>query len=80
MTVTKDTPELVVVTGMSGAGRSTAANALEDLGWFVVEDQFARDHLERHWSPNLLGGNLARRIPAEVARRIGPKVVYPTNL
>lgn len=29
---------LVVVTGMSGAGRSTAANALEDLGWYVVDN------------------------------------------
>ena len=26
---------LVVVTGMSGAGRSTAAHSLEDLGWYV---------------------------------------------
>lgn len=31
-------PELLVVTGMSGAGRSTAANALEDHGWYVVEN------------------------------------------
>lgn len=30
--------EVVLVTGMSGAGRSTAANALEDLGWFVVDN------------------------------------------
>lgn len=30
--------ELLVVTGMSGAGRSTAANALEDHGWYVVEN------------------------------------------
>ncbi len=30
--------ELLVVTGMSGAGRSTVANALEDLGWFVVDN------------------------------------------
>jgi UPF0042 nucleotide-binding protein len=28
----------VLLTGMSGAGRSTAANALEDLGWFVVDN------------------------------------------
>ena len=26
------------MTGMSGAGRSTAANALEDLGWYVVDN------------------------------------------
>ena len=29
---------LVVVTGMSGAGRSTAADTLEDLGWYVVDN------------------------------------------
>lgn len=28
----------VVVAGMSGAGRSTAAAALEDLGWFVIDN------------------------------------------
>jgi UPF0042 nucleotide-binding protein len=30
--------ELALVTGMSGAGRSTAARALEDLGWFVIDN------------------------------------------
>ena len=30
--------ELLVVTGMSGAGRSTVGNALEDLGWYVVDN------------------------------------------
>jgi UPF0042 nucleotide-binding protein len=29
---------LVVLTGLSGAGRSTAAKCLEDLGWFVVDN------------------------------------------
>lgn len=31
-------PEMVIITGMSGAGRSTAARALEDLDWFVVDN------------------------------------------
>ena len=30
--------EVVVVTGLSGAGRSTAAKCLEDLGYFVVDN------------------------------------------
>ena len=30
--------EVVVVSGLSGAGRSTAAKVLEDLGWFVVDN------------------------------------------
>ena len=31
-------PEFAIVAGLSGAGRSTAANALEDLGWFVIDN------------------------------------------
>ncbi|WP_327681657.1 RNase adapter RapZ [Kitasatospora sp. NBC_00458] len=34
----ENTPELVIISGMSGAGRSTAAKCLEDLGWFVVDN------------------------------------------
>lgn len=30
--------ELLIVTGMSGAGRSTVGNALEDHGWYVVDN------------------------------------------
>jgi RNase adapter protein RapZ len=30
--------QLALVTGMSGAGRSTAARALEDMGWFVIDN------------------------------------------
>ena len=33
-----DGPDSVIVTGMSGAGRSTAAKSLEDIGWYVVDN------------------------------------------
>jgi len=52
-------PELVIITGMSGAGRSTAANVLEDLGWFVV------DNLPPALIPTLteLGGRAQGNVP-----------------
>jgi RNase adapter protein RapZ len=31
-------PEIVIITGMSGAGRSTVAKSLEDLEWFVADN------------------------------------------
>jgi UPF0042 nucleotide-binding protein len=49
---------MVLVTGMSGAGRSTAAHALEDLGWYVV------DNLPPSLLPRLadLGGRTAGQV------------------
>src|SRR4051812_9074484 len=52
--------EGVIVTGMSGAGRSTAANALEDLDWYVVDNlppQMLRPLLEL---TELAGGALPK--------------------
>ncbi len=34
--------EFMVLTGMSGAGRTTAADVLEDRGWYVVDNIPAR--------------------------------------
>jgi UPF0042 nucleotide-binding protein len=53
-------PEMVVITGMSGAGRSTAAKSLEDLDWFVVDNM----------PPELLAtmADLAGRVPGAVPR------------
>jgi UPF0042 nucleotide-binding protein len=48
----------VIITGMSGAGRSTAAKALEDLDWFVA------DNLPPAMLVTML--DLARRARAEV--------------
>ena len=33
-----ESKEVLILTGMSGAGRSTVARALEDLGWYVVDN------------------------------------------
>ena len=30
--------EFALITGMSGAGRRTAAHTMEDLGWYVVDN------------------------------------------
>ena len=38
MTETGDPPELLLVTGMSGAGKTAATASLDDLGWFVVDN------------------------------------------
>ena len=35
---TEERPELLVITGMSGAGRTKAASVLEDLDWYVVDN------------------------------------------
>ncbi len=32
------TPQLAIITGLSGAGRTTAAKAFEDLGYFVIDN------------------------------------------
>lgn len=33
-----DMPDFTIVTGLSGAGRTEAANALEDIGYFVIDN------------------------------------------
>ena len=47
--------EVLVITGMSGAGKSTVSHALEDLGWYVVDNlppallpQLAEQSLDTH--------------------------------
>lgn len=53
-------PEIVIITGLSGAGRSTAAKSLEDLDWFVA------DNLPPAMLVTML--DLARRARTEVPR------------
>ena len=35
----EDMPELVIVSGMSGAGRTEAMHVFEDLGYFCVDNK-----------------------------------------
>ena len=52
--------EIVIITGLSGAGRSTAAKSLEDLDWFVA------DNLPADLLPTM--ADLARRARGGVPR------------
>jgi UPF0042 nucleotide-binding protein len=36
--MTEPPTDIVIITGMSGAGRSTTAKALEDLDWYVIDN------------------------------------------
>jgi UPF0042 nucleotide-binding protein len=59
MTAENERQELLIVTGMSGAGRSTVGNSLEDLGWYVVDNlpvQMLRPLMD-------LGGRASDAIP-----------------
>src|SRR5258706_283636 len=56
----RSAPEIVIITGLSGAGRSTAAKALEDLDWFVA------DNLPADLLPTM--ADLARRASGAVPR------------
>ena len=38
MTLNGISLDVTIITGMSGAGRSEAANVLEDLGFFVIDN------------------------------------------
>lgn len=60
MTIAANDPEIVIITGMSGAGRSTAAKSLEDLDWFVA------DNLPPDLLPTMV--DLARRAKGAVPR------------
>ncbi len=49
--------EVLILTGMSGAGRSTVAHALEDLGWYVVDNL----------PPKLLSDLIRQSIESEIS-------------
>jgi UPF0042 nucleotide-binding protein len=62
-------PPILVLTGMSGAGRSTAANVLEDRGWYVVDNlppQMLPQLLQLHGEDRRTEGSTPARVAAVV--------------
>ncbi len=57
--------EFVVVTGLSGAGRTQVGNTLEDLGWFVI------DNLPPELVPKVAELALDQSEPAPIALVVG---------
>jgi UPF0042 nucleotide-binding protein len=84
-------PRLLLVTGMSGAGKSTVLDALEDMGWDVVDnlpadllDGFVRGNGECRVVPAAIGMDVRSRgfDPAALPRLIrsipdvAPEILY----
>lgn len=69
MSVNRDI-ELVVISGLSGAGRSEAAKAFEDEGWFVI-DNLPPQLIEKMLALTLSPGNLISRIALVIDARGG---------
>src|SRR5690242_2042012 len=61
MSEARRAPRLLLVTGMSGAGKSTVLDALEDMGWDVV-DNLPTDLLGGF----VHGGKECRTVPAAI--------------
>ena len=68
-------PRLLLVTGMSGAGKSTVLDALEDLGWDVV-DNLPTDLLQDF----VRAGNECRVAPAAVGMDVRSRGFEPNAL
>ena len=68
-------PRLLLVTGMSGAGKSSVLDALEDLGWDVV-DNLPTDLLQAF----VRAGNECRVAPAAVGMDVRSRGFEPNEL
>ena len=75
MTEARGAPRLLLVTGMSGAGKSTVLDALEDLGWDVV-DNLPADLLESF----VQGAGECRTCPAAVGMDVRSRGFDPDRL
>jgi len=75
MEVARRLPRLLLVTGMSGAGKSTVLDALEDLGWDVV-DNLPADLLEGF----VHGGGECRLAPVAIGMDVRSRGFDPERL
>lgn len=75
MTERRPPPRLLLVTGMSGAGKSTVLDALEDMGWDTV-DNLPADLL----SAFVHGGDECRISPVAVAMDVRSRGFDPATL
>ena len=62
--------EVTVITGLSGAGRSEAAKAFEDLGWFVI-DNLPPQLISKMMSLVVVPGNDIKRLALVIDARGG---------
>jgi len=75
MAIARRLPRLLLVTGMSGAGKSTVLDALEDLGWDVV-DNLPADLLEGF----VHGGAECRLAPVAIGMDVRSRGFDPEEL
>lgn len=75
MTEERRKPRLLLVTGMSGAGKSTVLDALEDMGWDTV-DNLPADLLENF----VHGGNQCRTVPVAIGMDVRSRGFDPQAL
>jgi UPF0042 nucleotide-binding protein len=68
--------DFVVITGLSGAGRSQAANDLEDLGWFVI-DNLPAGLIPKVAELVLAPGSATPRVALVVGAAIAPDALGP---
>ena len=68
-------PRLLLVTGMSGAGKSTVLDALEDMGWDIV-DNLPADLLDGF----VHAGNQCRTAPVAVGMDVRSRGFDPSGL
>jgi UPF0042 nucleotide-binding protein len=68
-------PRLLLVTGMSGAGKSTVLDTLEDMGWDTV-DNLPADLLDQF----VHGGGECRTVPVAVAMDARSRGLLPPSL